>query len=75
MAEELNERVPDNMFFQVTVEVDTETEKGIKKVKEIHLVDAVSPADVDAKVAQMMEGTMFSWRISSLSISKISVVY
>lgn len=75
MAEELNERVPDNMFFQVTVEVDTETEKGIKKVKEIHLVDAVSPADVDAKVAQMMEGTMFAWRISSLSISKISIVY
>lgn len=75
MIEELNERVPDNMFFQVTVEVDTETEKGIKKVKEIHLVDAVSPADVDAKVAQMMEGTMFAWRISSLSISKISIVY
>lgn len=75
MAEELNERTPNNMFFQVTVEVDTETEKGIKKVKEIHLVDAVSPADVDAKVAQMMEGTMFAWRISSLSISKISVVY
>lgn len=75
MVEELNERAPENTFFQVTVEVDTETEKGIKKVKEIHLVDAVSPADVDAKVAQMMEGTMFAWRISSLSISKISVVY
>lgn len=75
MVEELNERVPENTFFQVTVEVDTETEKGIKKVKEIHLVDAVSPADVDAKVAQMMEGTMVAWRISSLSISKISSVY
>lgn len=48
---------------------------GTKKVKETHLVDAVNPTDVEKKVAEVMDGTMYDWRISSMTISKIGIVY
>lgn len=65
-----------NRFYQATVVVETEDEKGkIKKVKETHLVDAKDPQDVQQKVVEMMSGTMFDWDIQSIQLSKISVVY
>lgn len=74
--DELNVKEPQQTFYQVVVEIDTENEKGgVKKLKETHLVDAASPTDVEIKVTQMMDGTMYDWRILSMSISKISVVY
>lgn len=76
MTEELNIREPKSTFYQVAVEIEVENEKGgTKKVKENHLVDAVSPTDVETKVSQMMNGTMYDWRILSMSISKIGIVY
>ena len=48
---------------------------GTKTVKETHLVDAVNPTDVEKKVTEVMSGTMYDWRISSMSISKIGIVY
>lgn len=65
-----------NRFYVVTVVVETEDEKGrIKKTRENHLVDAKDPTDVQAKVLEMMKGTMFDWDIASIQLSKISVVY
>ena len=76
MQEELNVREPNNMFYMVSVEIEMENEKGgTKKMKEHHLVDAVSPSDVETKVAHVMDGTMFEWRITNMSISKINIVY
>ena len=64
-------------FYQVTVVVEVEDpESGkVKKQKELHLVDAVSPTDVETKVAKEMEGTMWEWEITAMTRSKIQVVY
>lgn len=66
-----------NGFYQVVVVVNTEDMKTgkAKKVKEIHLVDAVSPTEVETKVSKEMEGTMWEWEIISMTKSKINVVY
>lgn len=75
-ADNLSIKEPEYMFYQVTVELEIDSEKGgTKTVKEIHLVDAVNPTDVEHKVSQMMDGTMADWKISSMSISKICSVY
>jgi len=68
---------PQYGFWEVCVEIATEdSETGkIKKVKEIHLVDGVNCSDVEAKVAQEMEGTMWEWKICSAKCSKINCVY
>lgn len=75
--EELEVLEPQHGFYQVVVEVATEdSETGkVKKVKEVHLVDGVNPTDVEAKVAQEMEGTMWEWKITSMNVSKIQLVY
>lgn len=78
MSTENNKTVrPTHGFYQVTVVVNTEDmETGkAKKVKEIHLVDAVSPTEVEAKVTKEMEGTMWEWEIISMTKSKTNVVY
>ena len=64
-------------FWQVTVQQqieDPETGK-IKKVKEVHLVDGANCTEVEAKVKEEMEGTMYEWKIISCAESKIGVVY
>ena len=78
MSDKKNNKItPEHGFFQVTVVVnieDPETGKE-KKQKEIHLVDAVSPSDVEQKVAKEMEGTMWDWEITKMERSKIQIVY
>lgn len=65
-----------NKFFQVTVQIDSENDKGkIKKIKEVHLVEGVNPTEVESKVAKEMEGTIFDWEIAKIEISKIISVY
>lgn len=65
-----------NKFFTVTIQIESENEKGkVKKIKEVHLVEGVSPSDVETKVAKEMEGTMFDWEIVKIEISKITIVY
>lgn len=68
---------PEHKFYVVQVVVNTEDpETGkVKKIKEEHLVDAVSPTDIETKVAKEMEGTMWEWSIESIKASKIQVVY
>lgn len=80
MSEETNEiqkMTSKHGFYQVTIVIemeDMETGK-VKKQKEIHLVDAVSPTDVETKVAKEMEGTMWEWEITAMTRSKIQVIY
>lgn len=78
MSEETtNKFQPNHGFFQVTIVVNAEDpESGKeKKQKEIHLVDAVSPSDVETKVAKEMEGTMWEWEITEMKRSKIQIIY
>lgn len=65
-----------NKFYTVTIQIESENDRGkVKKIKEVHLVEAVSPTEVENKVAKEMEGTMFSWEIAKIEISKIVIVY
>lgn len=68
---------PQYGFYEVTVEIETEdSETGkVKKVKEVHLIDAANVTDVETKVAEEMNGTMWEWKISSVKQSKINYVY
>jgi cobalamin biosynthesis Co2+ chelatase CbiK len=47
----------------------------IKKVKEEYLVDARNPTEVDAKVKEWMDGTMYDWKITKIAESKTIAVY
>ena len=77
MNTEIKKKTPDNKFYQVNVVVMTEDmETGkVKKTKEVHMVDAVSPTDVETKVAAEMDGTMWEWYIDSMKVSKVNAVY
>ena len=68
---------PQYGFWEVCVlvnEEDSETGK-VKKVKEVHLVDARDPQEVQTKVLEEMKGTMWDWNIESCKKSKINYVY
>ncbi len=67
----------DNKFYMCTVVIDAENPDNgkPKKMKEIHLVESVSPQGVSSKISEQMSGTMFSWRITNIAESKIQFVY
>lgn len=63
-------------FFEVTIVSEQEDDNGkIKKVKEVHLVDAVNVTDVETKVAEEMKSTMWDWKIAQVRQSKITLCY
>lgn len=66
-----------NKFYMCTVVIDGENPDNgkPKKIKEVHLVESVSPQGVSAKITEQMSGTMFSWRITNIAESKIQFVY
>ena len=66
-----------NKFYMCTVVIDAENPNNgrHKKMKEIHLVESVSPQGVSSKISEQMSGTMFSWRITNIAESKIQFVY
>ena len=67
---------PQYGFFEVTIVTEQEDDNGkVKKVKEVHLVDAVNVTDVEKKVADEMKGTMWDWKIAQVRQSKISLCY
>lgn len=67
---------PTNNFFQIVVQIETIGDKGkIKKIKEVHLVDAFDPTQAQKKVEEEMKDTIFDWKIISMQLSKISIVY
>jgi len=67
---------PVNNFYTVTVSYPVETSSGkMKKVKEVHLVDAIDPTDVHKKVIEIMSDSCEDWEITQMSISPVKVVY
>lgn len=67
---------PTAKFWQVTVAVFTEDEKGkIKTSKELHLVDASDLQEVEKKVKEMMESESRDWEIRGTAVSNICEVY
>lgn len=66
-----------NKFYMCTVVIDAENPDNgkPKKMKEIHLVESVSPQGVSSKISEQMSGTMFLWRITNIAESKIQFVY
>lgn len=66
-----------NKFYQCTVQIDGENpDNGKPKTfKEVHLVEGTTPTNVESKIADQMAGTMYPWRITSMSESKIQFVY
>ena len=66
-----------NKFYMCTVVIDAENPDNgkPKKMKEIHLVESVSPQGVSSQISEQMSGTMFSWRITNIAESKIQFVY
>lgn len=68
---------PEYEFWTVTIEEhieDSETGK-VKKQKTQYLVDAVNATDVDKKVNEYMNGTMWDWKIISIQKAKVSAVF
>lgn len=64
------------MFWEIGIEVYTEAEDGkIKKNQEVHLVDAATMAEAEAKVSKEMDGLMSEFKIKNAKISKICSVY
>lgn len=69
------------VFYEVSIDVFMEVENpktgkvSVKKVKETHLIDAKDPKEVQDKVVKEMEGSIYEWKIASIKLSKISVVY
>ena len=66
-----------NKFYMCTVVIDGENPDNgkPKKYKEVHLVEGANPTNVEAKLTEEMSGTMWSWRITNISESKIQFVY
>lgn len=69
------------VFFEVGVDVYMEAENpktgkiSVKRVRETHLIDTKDPKEVQDKVVKEMEGSIYEWKIASIKLSKISVVY
>ena len=77
MEQEIKTMAPKDKFYMVTVLIDGENPDNgkPKKMKEYHLVDAVSPTEIEKKVGQVMDGTIFPWRIVNIVENKIQYVY
>lgn len=68
--------IPEHGFFHVVVEIDGEDDKGNpKKTKEEHLVDGQNLTEVQNKVTEDMQGTIYDWKIIKCVSSKIQKVY
>ena len=77
MSQEITSMQPEFEFCAVTVQIeqeDPETGK-IKKVKEEYLVDGRNVTEVEKKVKDWMDGTMYSWKIIKCQTSKVMAVY
>lgn len=68
---------PINKFYTATISFTQEDSNGkIKKVKETHLVDAIDPADVQAKVIKAMDDELIDeYEITQIALSNVIYVY
>lgn len=68
---------PINKFYTATISFTQEDSNGkVKKVKETHLVDAIDPADVQAKVIKAMDDELIDeYEITQIALSNVVYVY
>lgn len=68
---------PVNKFYTATITYSIEDSNGkIRKVKETHLVDAIDPSDVQARVTKVMDDELVDeYEITQISLSNIMFVY
>ena len=67
---------PKDHFWQVQIEILEEDENGkVKKNKEVHLVDSPTAGGCEKIVAEAMKGTIQEWKIVSVTLSKVIMVY
>ncbi len=63
-------------YFKVTLKIEKETEdsKGrpkVKVVREEYLIDAVSPTEAESKIHKHLEGSMETFEVVSITLTKI----
>jgi hypothetical protein len=67
---------PKNKFYEVTVLISEEDNKGrIKKNSTKYLIDAQDTREAENNTMKLMEGTMSDWEIIGINISKIKEIY
>lgn len=67
---------PKNKFYEVSVSISTEDNKGrIKKNVVKYLVDGADTAQAEKNTYKLMEGTMDDWEIIGINRSKIQEIY
>ena len=60
------------MYYDVTVQITTETDKGTpKKKNELYLVDAMSVTEAEARVVKLFEGFTMDFEVKQIKISKV----
>lgn len=63
-------------YYEVTVSIESEDEKGrLKKQNVKYLIDAGDTNQAEKNTFKLMEGTMDSWEIVGINLSKIKEVY
>jgi hypothetical protein len=59
-------------YYKAQIKEDFEDAKGrLKKRSESYIVEAISPTDVEAKIAKHMEGSVTDYTISSIVVTNI----
>ena len=59
-----------NQYFRVSVRIETETDKGkLKYIRQNYLVSALTPTDVEAKIAKELVGQDFE--VTNISLTNI----
>jgi hypothetical protein len=67
---------PNDRFFEVTVQISTEDNKGrIKHETCKYLIDAADTAQAEKNTFKLMEGTLDDWEIIGINLSKIKEIY
>lgn len=67
---------PKNKFYEVSVSIETEDNKGrIKKNVVKYLIDGADTNQAEKNTYKLMEGTMSDWEIIGINRSKIAEVF
>jgi hypothetical protein len=62
----------ENYYYKVVLNIEVELDNGkTKNKREEYIVEAVSPTDVEVKIANHMKGGTSDYEISSIVVTKI----
>jgi len=67
---------PQNKFYEVSVKMNFEDNKGrVKKEVKKYLIDAADTNQAEKNTMKLLKGTMFDWEIVGINLSKICEIY